>query len=248
METSLNAIVLRRYDLGESDRRIVFLTRERGRLEAIARGARKSGSRLAGATEPLSLVEVSLALGKKQAYITQVQPKSAFRRLRQDYDRLTAALAIAEILSSLSTHELINEELFNMAVQSLTFLESAEDVTAAAVWSMLKLLDLEGVLPVFEECLVSGSPLSENPAWFSLQAGGYVHSLEAMAYTNRSLVPAEVLIGLGRTASLDFPPSRLKFGPAAAALAVEIWRFHADRRLPACDSWLQTLTQTTLEG
>jgi len=49
-----DALVLRTYKLGEADRIVVFLTRDRGKKRGVARGARKSVRRFGGALEPLT--------------------------------------------------------------------------------------------------------------------------------------------------------------------------------------------------
>ena len=54
-----DALVLRTYKLGEADRIVVFLTRDRGKKRGVAKGARRPRSRFAGALEPLTEVRVA---------------------------------------------------------------------------------------------------------------------------------------------------------------------------------------------
>ena len=49
---SADALILRTYKLGEADRIVVFLTRDRGKKRAVARGARRTKSNFVGALEP----------------------------------------------------------------------------------------------------------------------------------------------------------------------------------------------------
>src|SRR5215471_3093758 len=49
-----DALILRTYALGESDRIVVFLTRDRGKKRGVARNARQSRRRFGGALEPLT--------------------------------------------------------------------------------------------------------------------------------------------------------------------------------------------------
>ena len=53
------ALVLRTYKLGEADRIVVFLTRDRGKKRGVAKGARRQRSPFAGALEPLTEVRVA---------------------------------------------------------------------------------------------------------------------------------------------------------------------------------------------
>jgi DNA repair protein RecO (recombination protein O) len=54
-----DALVLRTYKLGEADRIVVFLTRDRGKKRGVAKHARRSRSRFVGALEPLTEVRVA---------------------------------------------------------------------------------------------------------------------------------------------------------------------------------------------
>src|SRR5512134_2912392 len=59
-----DALILRTYKLGEADRIVVFLTRDRGKKRGVAKGARRPRSRFMGALEPLT--EVSVAYFEKE--------------------------------------------------------------------------------------------------------------------------------------------------------------------------------------
>jgi DNA repair protein RecO (recombination protein O) len=54
-----DALILRTYKLGEADRIVVFLTRDRGKKRGVAKGARRHRSRFTGALEPLTEVRVA---------------------------------------------------------------------------------------------------------------------------------------------------------------------------------------------
>src|SRR5688572_28890332 len=56
---SADALILRTYKLGEADRIVVFLTRDRGKKRGVAKGARRTKSNFAGALEPLTHVRVA---------------------------------------------------------------------------------------------------------------------------------------------------------------------------------------------
>src|SRR5216684_505405 len=49
-----DALILRTYKLGESDRIVVFLTRDRGKKRGVAKNARQSRRRFGGALEPMT--------------------------------------------------------------------------------------------------------------------------------------------------------------------------------------------------
>src|ERR1043165_6899140 len=118
-ETTVHAIVLRRRDSGESDRRLTVLTHELGKIDVIAKGARKAGSRLAGSSDPLVVAKFGLATGKKNLFVTQTQPMASFRGLRTDYERLTFALALCELYSAVVPWEEPFPEAYELLTRSL---------------------------------------------------------------------------------------------------------------------------------
>src|SRR5438045_8935558 len=54
-----DALILRTYKLGESDRIVVFLTRDRGKKRGVAKNARQSRRRFGGALEPMTCGRVT---------------------------------------------------------------------------------------------------------------------------------------------------------------------------------------------
>lgn len=240
-EQTYLALVLRRWDRGESDRRLAVLTREQGRLDVVAKGARKGGSRLSAATEPLSFARIQVHSGQRMAYVTQAEPQTAFRGLRADYDRLTMALAFAELVAAVSQTDLPDPGLFDLAFQALSAIELHPDPLVALVWAELQLMESEGVLPILDRCVVCDRPLAESPAAVSPGAGGNVCGLHAADSLDRYLVSGEVLIGLARTAELSEPPPRLKRALEGLRALTPLWEAVAHASLPARGSLLREL-------
>ncbi len=229
----MHAIVLRRRDSGESDRRLTVLTRELGKIDVVAKGARKAGSRLAGSSDPLTVAKFSIATGKKNQFITQSQPMASFRGLRTDYERLSFALALCELYSAVVPWEEPFPEAHELLSESLRAIESHEKPVVALVWSELQLLSLTGFLPAFDRSCIDGEPVQESAPWISAHAGGYVGDADALRFTDRVRTRAEVLYGLAKTAELDAPPKNLKFADECLALLLCFWRQIAEAPLPA---------------
>jgi len=232
-EVTVTAIVLKRKDSGESDRRLTLLTREFGKLDAVAKGAKKGGSRLAGSSDPLTVAHMTLAKGKVNQFITQTQPMASFRGLRTDYERLSYALALTELFAAVLPFGEPFEEAFDLLLQSLKALEVHEKPLVALVWAELRLLTISGFLPQFDACTSDGEQVREAEPWISPQAGGYVNAAEAIRYTDRIQTRAEVLYGLSRCAELEVPPPNLKFADECLIVLMPFWRHTADTALPA---------------
>ena len=211
MEHTVEAIVLRRRDAGESDRRLVCFTRELGKIDLVAKGARKPTSRLRSVSEPLSVARVTFADGRHQKFIQHAEPVSAFRGLRLDYERLTLALAWGELMSYVAPYEDPIEEVYDLCFRALGEIEKHPKPKVALAWAEVALLEATGFLPSFGSCVLSGSDVKEAEAMVSPRAGGYICRDEAGEYADRFIVRAEVLYGLNALVGLEKPPPGLKF-------------------------------------
>lgn len=150
------AVVLRTYRLGEADRIVSMLTQTRGKVRAVAKGARKPGNRFSARLEPTSHVALQLYEGRNLDTITQAESMESFRGLRERLDALTPALAILEATDQVAQEREENFPLYRMLVGALRTLAHRPSpmVAAAFFW---KLLALEGFHPMVDECVVCGT-------------------------------------------------------------------------------------------
>jgi DNA repair protein RecO (recombination protein O) len=235
-ETTVQAIVLRRRDSGESDRRLTLLTFELGKIDAVAKGARKAASRLAGISDPLSVGVLGIAEGKVNRFVTQAQPLSSFRGLRTDYERLSFGLALVELYAAVLPHEQPFPEAYDLLTESLRHLEKHPKPLVALLWAEAKLLEISGFMPQFDRCVATGELLAEANPFVSPSAGGYVTDSAASPFVDRFRTRAEALYGLARLPDLEAPPPNMKFGDEALADLLPFWRAIAEAPLPANES------------
>lgn len=234
----MHAIVLRRRDAGESDRRLTLLTEELGKIDAVAKGARKSGSRLAGVSDPLTCSVLSLSATRKVRFVTQAQPISSFSRIRSEYERLVYGLALAELYGAVVPYEEPSPEPFQCLFESLRSLEAHERPPVAYVWAQHLLLGLSGFMPQWETCCGCGCEVREARPWLSPHGGGYLCSQCAGAFTDRFQTRAEVLYGLSRLADWQEAPPNLKFCHETVVALMPFWRQIVESPLPACEQAL----------
>src|SRR5258706_6458598 len=78
------AIVLRRTDFGEADRILTLFTPSYGKVRAIAKGARRTTSRLAGHLEPFTRTQLLLATGRELDIVAQAEARERLDMLRAD--------------------------------------------------------------------------------------------------------------------------------------------------------------------
>jgi DNA repair protein RecO (recombination protein O) len=241
MDTTVEAIVLRRKDVGESDRRLTIFSRELGKIDVVAKGAKKPASRLRGVTEPLSTGQFTFASGKKQKYVTSAQPRSSFPGLRKDFDRLSLGLSWGELLSQILPFEQPFEEAFEHCFIALDQLEKHPIPAIALAWAEVKLLELSGFLPSFNRCVVTESKIMESEAYFSPSAGGYISSGSAGQISDRYYVRAEVLYGLAALTECGLPPRNLRFSLETLVALQPIWEYVCEAPLLARRHVLSTL-------
>lgn len=242
-EETVHAIVLRRRDSGESDRSLTLLTLEHGKIEATAKGARKAGSRLGAASEPLAHLCAQVGVGPKRRYVSQVRPLASFSAVRSDYTRLHAALALCELYTAVLPFDQPDPDAYELLLASLQALSDHPRPLVAAIWAEVRLLEAAGFAPQFERCVQTDEPIAENPAWFSPLAGGHVSSPIAADFADRFLASAEALYGLARIGELEEPPPNLRRAPEALGLLHRYWVSVAGTRLPAHEAFVQAVEE-----
>ena len=115
----MTGIILKQAPVGEYDRRISLLTKERGKLSAFARGARKSTSRLAAATAPFAFGTFKLYEGKNSYTLTEADIQNYFEELRTDYVGACYGLYFAEVTDYYTRENNDEKEMLKLFYQSL---------------------------------------------------------------------------------------------------------------------------------
>ena len=82
----VTGIVLKAVPVLEMDKRITVLTKERGKISAFARGAKKPGSRFMAATNPFCYGTFRLYEGKTAYNLSEVRIAEYFENLREDFE------------------------------------------------------------------------------------------------------------------------------------------------------------------
>jgi DNA repair protein RecO (recombination protein O) len=156
------AIILRRSDLGEADRLLTLLTPDRGKLRAIAKGARKIASRKSGHVELFNRVSLLIARGRGEFdIVSQVETIEPSRALREDLARSTYAHYAAELIDRFAEEGTSQPELFELLAGALGWFSTATDLALTARYFELKLLTLGGFQPQLFHCAARGEPLEE---------------------------------------------------------------------------------------
>jgi len=183
---------------------------------------------------------LGLATGKKNVFVTQTQPLHSFRGLRTDYERLSFALALLELVAATVPYEQPDPDLYDFLLGALRAVEVHDKPLAALVWAELQLLSYTGFLPQFDVSVMTGSPATSD-GFLSPQAGGFVEAGQTANLSDRLKVRREVLIGLARTAELPEPPANLKFAEECLIALFPFWRHIAESQLSANEAVVNEL-------
>jgi DNA repair protein RecO (recombination protein O) len=142
------ALVLRTYKLGEADRIVVFLTRDRGKKRGMAHNARKSRKRFGAALEPLTEVRVSY-FEKERRELVGLNYAEPVRSplVSASPEALGYSHYFAELIDEWAAEADADERLFRLGTSALEALVLGVAPEALARYFECWLLRLQGVYP-----------------------------------------------------------------------------------------------------
>jgi DNA repair protein RecO (recombination protein O) len=155
------AIVLRRTDYGEADRILTLYTPRFGKRRAIAKGVRKTTSRIAGHIELFTRSNLMLAEGRNLDIVTQAEIIASYRNLREDLQRISYAYYIAELLDKLTEDEEGQSPAYGLLAETLDALDTAPHPLVVVRRFELRLLGVLGYRPYLFHCASCQEDLTE---------------------------------------------------------------------------------------
>lgn len=115
----VTGLILKQTPVGEYDRRICLLTKEKGKISAFARGARKPSGKLAAATNPLSFGRFKLFPGRDNYTVAEVEIQNYFEELRTDYQGACYGMYFAEVADYYCRENNDERQMLKLLYQSL---------------------------------------------------------------------------------------------------------------------------------
>ena len=144
----ITGMVLKAEPINEYDRRVVLLTKERGKISAFARGARKPNSKLLAATNPFCFGTFKLYEGRTSYNIMESEITNYFESLREDFESAYYGMYFLEVMDYYTRENNDEKELLKLLYQSLRALmhEGLSNVLVRYVFEM-KAMVINGEFP-----------------------------------------------------------------------------------------------------
>lgn len=155
---STDGLVIREFNgVGEADRFITVLTRDKGVIRAAVRGARRIKSRSGSGSGLLCFSRFCLTEGRDMYIATDVKPIEIFFELRNDMEKTALAGYFCELASALAPADEPADEALRLLLNALHFLKDGTRplplLKAVVEW---RLLSLAGYMPRLDGCATCG--------------------------------------------------------------------------------------------
>ena len=167
------AIILRHYSLSDSDRIIVFITREFGKIRAAAQGVKKPRSRTSGSLEPLNHIRLEFWTreGRELGQVRQAELIHSYLGKMPELRRISAFSYFAEIAGEIVQENQSNPALFRLLLASLRAGESGAVNESLIRYFELWCLKLGGLLPDYAYCSTCGKCVKDDRFFAWIEAG-----------------------------------------------------------------------------
>jgi DNA repair protein RecO (recombination protein O) len=169
------ALVLSRTNYAESDRIVTFLTKDYGKLRAIAKGVRKERSKLAAGVELFSISEIGFIVGRSElATLISARLNSSYHHFLDDLNKVEFGFESLKMLNKLIA-EAADSQYFSLTEKLLTALDDKTiSLDVATLWWRVNLAQLTGHSLNLQHT-IDGSLFKEKQHYiFDQQHGGFV--------------------------------------------------------------------------
>ncbi len=173
MQYKTRGIILKRTNLGEADRIITIFTEKFGKIRIVARGVRKTLSKMAGHLEPFCLTNLQIVEGKNLDVVTGAQVEECFMGIRSDLAKTQNCFYIAEIVDKMTEDGDIHVEIFELL--AATFCH-ADELIAPLLISFFEInfLAQMGFRPELHQCVKCQNKITAGDNSFDFTRGGLI--------------------------------------------------------------------------
>lgn len=167
----VRGIILRRRDLGEADRIVTILTAELGKLRVVAKGSRRTSSKLAGHLEPFCASRLLIARTRGLDIISQAESIETFQSLRLKESSIATAGYLAELVDALVPEDERHEEAYELLFAAFRLIDEGKDPQLVSYIAEVGFLRVLGYRPELERCIECERVIEPEPNGFSVEGG-----------------------------------------------------------------------------
>ncbi len=200
------AIIIRHKEQGESDLYVIFLTRNKGKLSGIAKGARRSRKRFMNTLDPFSFVKLScLSRNKRALIIEEGELIESFSMIRKEYLRYLYACLFLEMVDKLSPFSQPLPELYDLIISVMRHLDSAstDELDWLYLYFFVHFLGITGYHPLIQRCVSCNAIADSLRYLFPVYSEGGFYCLSCMN-TKKYSVKGAKYIPIGLIKALEF--------------------------------------------
>lgn len=166
-------IILKRTNLGEADRIVTIFTEKLGKIKVVAKGVRKTLSKMAGHLEPFCLTKLQIAEGRNLDIICGAEVEECFMGIRSDLGKTQTCFYIAEIIDKMIEEQVPHPEIFELLVAIYRHADVLIDPLLISYFEINFLTEM-GFRPELYECIHCQAKITPGKNNFDFVHGGLV--------------------------------------------------------------------------
>ncbi len=203
-----NAINLKSYSISEADKIIVMYSKEKGLIKGVAKGIKKTTSKLGGRMDLLVANKMMLNKGRNLDTICQAEALNTFFNLRSDMNKLFYAMYCCEIVANFGIENDPNsEEIYNLFytfLEQISCAKTKEQTMLCVLRFQLKIMDITGYSLELEDCVKCLTPPNKEEIYFSIEQGGILCKECASDICKKIKIPYKIKEFLSTLLKEDF--------------------------------------------
>lgn len=170
-----SGIIIRKLNLGEADKILTVLTRDRGKIRVLAKGVRRPKAKLSGFSDIFHYNDFILAEGRNWDIVTSAVTVERFLRDDTALEQIGLMYYVCELTDKLIEETQTVLGSFELLRETLAYMKNHPGSIIARSYFEMKLLTLLGFAPELNRCVVGGQPFKDDEQLrFSCVLGGVV--------------------------------------------------------------------------
>lgn len=240
------AVVLRTYDLGETDKILVLFTRAEGKASAVAKGARKPKGRFVAGSQSFTYCDYLLYRGKNLDMVTQYEIINSHRHIREDLEKLAYASYASELVLEMTHDRDPAPGVLDLLLWALGNIEAGRNLGALRHVFELRLMDTMGYRPQLTSCAMCGKAISGSgkfsPAMGGLLCSSCVPGTTIIPVSEGTLASLRLLQDGSESARWDVLRLQGDVGLETSRVMDEFIQYRVEKRLKSLE-FIKSLPQ-----